>query len=693
MIDVMLTWLLTYLVHSSLFLGTAWLIDRALRQPPWAELLWRCALFGGLLTASVPPVMQAVQATPWDFDRVVAAQPAVLVNDVTTKSSHATRALAPISVERETMKDVAVEPVSISTVKPMVQSLRLPEESGHIVAALGLVWLLVAAVGLVRLAWQWLQLRRAIQYLPQCLDVRWLTAASCIAQRLGLPTPRLLISTQWDSPLLGPNNTVCIPQWCVAELDASQIEAVLAHEMAHQQRGDIAWRLVMVGAARLGWLQPLNQLALKRLDMLAEHACDEAALRTTHNRVALAEALYACARALQSRARPVLALSMAATKPSPLLQRVQHLLKESPMKLNFRPRYLGWAALGLLTVCAFILPPVVLDGRPLSSIDWSDEFTFGTGPVKRMVSKTSEGRVEIMVRGKVEFANDGDAVKSVDQRLMLEEFRDGQVQRITFTPGVNGALEKRYTLNGKDALMDQKAQQWLQRHMPLLIKTVLGGDAYVQRLLAHGGVDAALLAIETGKPSHLQPELVDALTRLGPLSDENQKRLLVAINAIGNDYEKSQTLRSVAAHQQLGSARKIQWLQTAAKLGNDYERQQALTAFIPFLGKDADALEAWHLALRGIGSDYERHNVLLALLKVSTLDTPGSLAMLGSLAGMKASYEQTNVILALAPKLAPNAEVLEQVQLLARKLPTHERGQVEQALDGLREKVQAAEKA
>ncbi len=75
--------------------------------------------------------------------------------------------------------------------------------------------------------------------------------------------------------------------------------------------------------------------------------------------------------------------------------------------------------------------------------------------------------------------------------------------------------------------MDTKAQQWLQAHQPLLIKTVLGGDGYVQRILARGGVDAALMAIEAGNPSYLQPELLEALARQGSLSDENEKRLLV----------------------------------------------------------------------------------------------------------------------------------------------------------------------
>ena len=303
MIDVMLTWLLTYLAHSSLFIGAAWLIDRALRQPPWAELLWRCALFGGLLTASLPPAVHVLQTTLSNFDGILAGQPRELE---TVSPAEYTPATGPVIAAI----DVELESVTTPAAHPMVQSLHLPEESGRIVASLGLMWLLVAAGGMLLLGGQWLQLRRAMQRLQKCTDSRWLEAAARVAHRLDLPSPRMLISTQWDSPLLGPNNTVCIPKWCLVELDASQIEAVLAHEMAHQQRGDLAWRLAMVGVARLGWLQPLNQLALKRLDILAEHACDEAALRATHNRMALAEALYACARALQPGARPVLALTM-----------------------------------------------------------------------------------------------------------------------------------------------------------------------------------------------------------------------------------------------------------------------------------------------------------------------------------------------------------------------------------------------
>src|SRR6218665_1678179 len=51
------SWLLSYLLHSSVLLGLLWGAERAgaLRRLPRAgiEWLWRAALFGGLLTASL----------------------------------------------------------------------------------------------------------------------------------------------------------------------------------------------------------------------------------------------------------------------------------------------------------------------------------------------------------------------------------------------------------------------------------------------------------------------------------------------------------------------------------------------------------------------------------------------------------------------------------------------------------------
>ena len=48
-------WLLTYLLHSTILLGGAWLLSatRAVRSPVVQDTVWKVCLVGGLLTATI----------------------------------------------------------------------------------------------------------------------------------------------------------------------------------------------------------------------------------------------------------------------------------------------------------------------------------------------------------------------------------------------------------------------------------------------------------------------------------------------------------------------------------------------------------------------------------------------------------------------------------------------------------------
>jgi hypothetical protein len=64
-------WLLTVALHGGLFLLAAWLIDRTWHAPPnaWRELMWRVALFGGVITASMQPIAgPSPIAARWQLD-------------------------------------------------------------------------------------------------------------------------------------------------------------------------------------------------------------------------------------------------------------------------------------------------------------------------------------------------------------------------------------------------------------------------------------------------------------------------------------------------------------------------------------------------------------------------------------------------------------------------------------------------
>src|SRR5438093_2821768 len=79
----LLAWPLTYLIHSTVLLGIAWLVTRRRRlEPAASDLLWKVALLAGLVTGTIQsrlelrtpaavtlPVAAAPQSAPTDAGR------------------------------------------------------------------------------------------------------------------------------------------------------------------------------------------------------------------------------------------------------------------------------------------------------------------------------------------------------------------------------------------------------------------------------------------------------------------------------------------------------------------------------------------------------------------------------------------------------------------------------------------------
>ncbi|HEX2251747.1 MAG TPA: hypothetical protein VHQ65_00595, partial [Thermoanaerobaculia bacterium] len=93
-------WMLTYLLHSTLLLGAAWLVSRRLagRSLALEETLWRTALVGALITASLQAGLGWRPVTgAW----TLAAVPAV---EVDPTAGSATRSTAAATVGRRTWR-------------------------------------------------------------------------------------------------------------------------------------------------------------------------------------------------------------------------------------------------------------------------------------------------------------------------------------------------------------------------------------------------------------------------------------------------------------------------------------------------------------------------------------------------------------------------------------------------------------
>ncbi len=156
--------------------------------------------------------------------------------------------------------------------------------------AMGLTALGALTLGLAR----GVLLRRIVarRGLPAPPEVEALLAR--LAADLGAPRPRALLCL-YDRPLAlvcGLRRpTVLVSTWMLERLDRRELEAVLAHELAHVARRDypVVWLATTLRDAF--WYLPTGWAAHRLLQAEKELACDDLAARTTARPLALASAL------------------------------------------------------------------------------------------------------------------------------------------------------------------------------------------------------------------------------------------------------------------------------------------------------------------------------------------------------------------------------------------------------------------
>lgn len=495
MIDALLSWLPAYLLHSSVLLGGLWLLERAGAlaglAPRGREGLWRAALLGGVVSASV----MVTAKLPNDLPASPAATAAIPVPTVNRAlSSPASPTPTPAAVQR-------MDPIEPEQ-NPSGPPARTPGWRESLVA-LAALWLLGAIGGLASLAAQWLALRRALTRLPRVQDRRWLHLAEQAAAAHDLATPKLRHSAAWASPLLAPGRTICLPDWALT-LDDTAARAVLGHELAHLRRHDPAWRLLGEALRRVLWLQPLNALALRRLDLLAELACDAAAAARPAERAALAASLLRCAE--QQRPGPLPRLACSIGGPlSPLALRVRHLLAGPSAPPPGAGKVRRALILAGLTLAVLAVPMVVVrhsDARGL--LDRLDlpafsELSFGSdhdGRTTRIRSIHAGGKFSVDLKGEVGFNADETEIERVTGRLIVSERQGGLTREMRLSPNPEGQLQREYRRNGKPADMDEDARNWWQVVVPRLAEAVITPQDRARRLLAQGGLEAVLLDLD-----------------------------------------------------------------------------------------------------------------------------------------------------------------------------------------------------
>ena len=667
MSDALLLWPLAYLVHSTLMLGAVWIASRWIRHAVLLETLWRCAFFGAFLTASLQPLAQLVPAPRAASQAAVAPSVELAFLDA-----------APALPVARTPAAAPVAPAQSATPSEPTPTWRwwLPPEMRLGLLAALLAWALVAAGGLLRLVVQWVALVRACARLRPNVDRGWTTALRELAHHYALRrTPALKVGARWASPLVGPHGVVCLPDWCLAQLHGTQRDAVLAHELAHLSRRDPAWRVASRVAACIGWIQPLNMVALRRLDALAEQACDARAAHAVADRGAVAETLYLCASRLRSGARaPGLNVGMVAAR-SPLVSRIENLMRHDPARDGRRVSRRTWAIVAAVVAgSACLLPTLKVRGDELGSTGWRDfvaDALPASGPRTHVMTRSPGDDIDVWIYGAATLRDDSDDLKT--GRVSLRETTGGVTRRIDIAVDAAGTATRRYSLDSTPHPLDDAAKQWAEKRWNIVVETLLNPEQRLDRLLRRGGPELALRTIEKPIDIGTQHALIEAYAGKRTLDPETVQRLIAATDRAepaGDDHDRVLSLRDIALRQHLTPAQRQQFLAALITRANDSDSTGALQAVLVQLDGQtpAETLGTAAAALRALPSDHARREVLDNVLEQNA-PTATELALQVS-PGFTSEFDHRSLLEHVARSLAPlnNPEMTQRYADSARQI-------------------------
>jgi HEAT repeat protein/beta-lactamase regulating signal transducer with metallopeptidase domain len=361
-IELAVAWLGTYELHSTLLLTLAWaLTTRTVRSHGAREAIWKAALVGGLLTASVQlavgfepllgrlslagnQVAQGAVAALGDEAGSKPAAPGAEADAIRDGVDDGVKAAAHRSLGEES--NAATASTSASPIRSRVLAA--------LVGAWGLAALLLAARFVVA------HVLFLLRVGPRALvrDEQLVELVDLLREESGLRGHvRLTRAAGLPSPIALGRAEICLPDAALDELDREQQESMLAHEVAHLARRDPAWLAAAGVVERVLFFQPLNRLARRRIQEAAEYLCDDWAARRTGSGMTLAKCLVKVAEWLDAAPEPV-PLSGMAEMRSHFVSRIDRLVANRALSARPAGRWVLPAAAVVVLAAAVAAPGV-----------------------------------------------------------------------------------------------------------------------------------------------------------------------------------------------------------------------------------------------------------------------------------------------------------------------------------------------
>jgi HEAT repeat protein/beta-lactamase regulating signal transducer with metallopeptidase domain len=425
---VVLVWLLTYAIHSTILLAVAacaaW---RFADDHAWLDVIWKTAVIAPMVTASLN-----IGALPLPLPGRSTASAIATAQEPLARPTSATPDAERVPSARAA-DDAAKPEGAISVTTGRIPIWLAMVRKWPLLATTA--WLSVASFLLLSYG---IRLRRAYRALrsgaPVTAELLATTNELRTHARPG-PAIRLTTSSACPVPLALGVRHIVVPERFLRELDAEQQRAALAHEIAHLARRDPAWRIALEILERVLFFQPLNRLARVRVCDAAEFLCDEWAVRQTASPLALARCLAVVATWWSPTAELPAGVSAMARSDSAMVRRVTRILSETP-RVATAPNA-AWLLLPV-TVVALAAPHVTAAQLPASVVAAAVGAIVAT-PFKEPAAEQHETRKWT-------------PAEIASARAQVRDYQ---------TPRIAGALEQRWRRALADAAAARLADFWI----------------------------------------------------------------------------------------------------------------------------------------------------------------------------------------------------------------------------------------
>jgi beta-lactamase regulating signal transducer with metallopeptidase domain len=363
MVTTILSWVLTYALHSTVLILSIWLICRYVPKLSLStqEVLWKVALGGAVLTTTVQ--LGAGVQPPWGHVEM----PRALASDDAAPVVATPAPVAPSAVHHR-----AGELTIVATRTPVaagaaaVAAAPASEPGGGALPWVVLSLVLAGSVvGLVRLGFAAHKLRGQLagrrDVIEDPLLETWLSL--CSKANLGKRV-RLSAVASISSPVALMGREICVPERAIEGLTPAQQQGMLAHELAHVLRRDPEWLVASAIVEAIFFFQPLHHLVRRKIEEVSEFQCDDWAAQHSGTGVHLAKCLAEVAAWVDRQPASPMAATMASQR-SPIIRRITRLLDEARVRPSELPR--PWrvgGALALLGGVAWLAPAVSAKAEP-----------------------------------------------------------------------------------------------------------------------------------------------------------------------------------------------------------------------------------------------------------------------------------------------------------------------------------------